>query len=223
MGNLFRYVVLAGMSTALSYGQPSAELLARLDQFSKSFHGMTAEMHTTNHITGVSEDDQESGRIVLRRDSPGKVRMLISIAGSNASTVVLRDQTAQIYHPKLNDIQEYDIRQYKDIAQQLFQLGFGVAGVDLARNYTITTVKREVVNQENTTFVELVPKSTDLQKRLSKVTLWISDKTNCAIRQKFDFPDRGYRLAEFSHLLVNPNIPSSSFDLPKSAQKVRVN
>jgi len=223
MRNLFRRVVLAGMTAALGFGQPSAELLARLDRFSQSFRGMTAEISTTNHIVGINEDEQESGRIVLRRDSPGKIRMLISITGPNASTVVLRDQTAQIYHPKLNEFQEYDIRQYKDIAHELFQLGFGVAGVDLARSYTIASLKREVVNQENTTFVELVPKSAELRKRLSKVTLWISDKTNCTIRQKLDFPDGGYRLAGFSHMLVNPNIPSSSFDLPKSAHRVRVN
>jgi outer membrane lipoprotein-sorting protein len=223
MANLFRGVVLAAIAAALGYGQTSAELLARLDRFSQSFHGMTAEMNTTNHIAGINEDDRESGSIILRRDSPGKIRMLISITGSNASTVLLQNQTVQIYHPKLNDIQEYDIRQYKDIAQQLFQLGFGVAGVELAKNYTIETIRREIVNQENATFVELLPKSAELRKRLSKVTLWIADKTNCAIRQKFDFPDHGYRLAEFSRVLVNPNIPSSAFDLPKSAHKVRVN
>jgi outer membrane lipoprotein-sorting protein len=211
------------MIASLSFGQTSAELVGRLDRFAQSFRGVTADIHTTNHVAGINEDEQESGTIALRRDSPGKIRMLISFTGSNASTVVLHDQTAQIYHPKIDEIQEYDIRQYKDIAQQLFQLGFGIAGTELDKSYTLAILKREVVNQENTTFVELVPKSADLRKRLSKVTLWVSDKTNCAVRQKFEFPDGGYRLAEFSHTLVNPNIPSSSFALPKSAHTVRVN
>jgi len=55
------------------------------------------------------------------------------------------------------------------------------------------------------------------------VALWISDMTNCAISQKFYFPDGGYRVAEFTGLLLNPKMPDSSFDLPKSATKVHIN
>lgn len=223
MRHLFRRALLAGLMAVVCSAQSTDELLARLDRFAKSFHGIKAGMSATYHIAGIDQDDHDTGAILLRRDSAGKFRMLISINGANASTVILREQVAEIYHPKLNEIQEYDIRQYKDIAQQLFQLGFGVPGSELAKSYSIPTLRREVVNGENATFVELVPKSAEVRKRLTKVDLWLSDKTSCAVRQKFYFPDGGYRLVEFSDLLVNPNIPSSSFDLPKSARKVRVN
>jgi outer membrane lipoprotein-sorting protein len=223
MGTLLRGVLLAGVTATACWAQPASELLARLDRFAQSFRGMKAEIRTTNHIAGIDEDDQESGTIVLKRDGPGKVRMLISVTGANASIWVLRDQMAEIYHPKIDEIQEYDIRQYKDIAHQLFQLGFGVAGADLARSYTVSSLRREAVEHENATLVELVPKSPEVLKRLSKVALWISDKSDCAVRQKFYFPDGGYRLAEFSGITVNPTIPTSAFDLPKSARKVRVN
>ncbi len=223
MTSLLRCAVWAGLAAATCGAQPSAELLARLDRFARTFHGIKAAMRTTNHVAGINEDEVQSGTIVLRRDSQSKFRMLISVTGENASTVVLREQIAEIYHPKLNEIQEWDIRQFKDIAQQLFQLGFGVAGSQLAKDYNLTTVRREAVNGENTTYVELAPKSAEVLKRLSKVELWISEKTDCAIRQKLYFPDGGYRLVEYSDLLVNPFIEASAFDLPKGAKRVRVN
>jgi outer membrane lipoprotein-sorting protein len=223
MTYLFRRALLAGLTVAVCCAQPSAELLARLDRFSRTFRGMKAGIRTTNHIAGIDEDEKESGVILLTRTSPARFRMSLSFTGPNAVTVILRDQTAEIYHPKLNEIQEYDIRQYKDIAHELFQLGFGVAGADRDKSYSIVSLKREAVGDENATYLQLLPKSTEVRKRVSKVELWISDKTNCAIRQKLYFPDGGYRLAEFSGLLVNPNIPSSAFDLPKSAKRVKVN
>jgi hypothetical protein len=38
----------------------------------------------------------------------------------------VRGQIAKVYLPKLNKMQEYDIRAYKDVAQKLFLLGFGI-------------------------------------------------------------------------------------------------
>jgi outer membrane lipoprotein-sorting protein len=223
MKYLFRLGLLAGVGAAACFAQSSDELLARLDRLSKTFKGMKAEIRVTNHIAGLPKEEIDSGSILIRRDSPAKVRMLISFTGANASTVLLSGQTAEIYHPKLNEVQEYDIRKYKDVAQQLFQLGFGVAGADLAKSYEITLLKREAVSGENATFVEVAPKSAQVRKLLSKMELWISDKTNCAVRHKLYFPDGGYRVAEYSDMLVNPNIPASSFDLPKGATRVKVN
>ena len=214
---------MAVLAAGVCLGQGSDELLARLDRFAKTFHGMKAAIRTTNHIAGLEIDEHESGSMALKRDSAKKFEMMIAIGGANAETVVLREQLVDIYKPKLDEIQEYDVRKYKDIAQQLFQLGFGVAGSELAKAYDIGQVRREAVDHENATYVELTPRSAEVRKLLSKVELWISDKTDCAIRQKFYFPDGGYRLAEFSDLLVNPNLPASTFELPKSAKKVRVN
>lgn len=41
-------------------------------------------------------------------------------------TTAVRGQIAKVYLPKLNKMQEYDIRAYKDVAQKLFLLGFGI-------------------------------------------------------------------------------------------------
>lgn len=223
MTNFLRTALLAGLTAAVCAAQSADELLARLDRFAKTFHGMKADMQTVTHVAGLDADEKEPGSIVLRRDSPRKLRMLIAIGGANAETVVFSEQTAEIYKPKLNEIQEIDIRRYKDIVQQLLPLGFGVAGADLARSYEIPLLRRETVGKENATYVEMVPKSADVKKLLSKVELWFSEKTDCAIRQKFDFPDGGFRLVDYSNLLVNPNIPTATFDLPKSAHRVKVN
>jgi len=59
--------MLTGLGAVGCCAQRTADLLARLDHFARSFRGMKAEIRTTNHIAGIDEDDQESGTIVLKR------------------------------------------------------------------------------------------------------------------------------------------------------------
>lgn len=62
-----------------------------------------------------------------------------------------------------------------------------------------------------------------MQKQLKSVELWISDTTQCPVRQIFHLSDGGFRSAQFSSLEVNPKLPASAFDLPKNAKCVRLN
>ena len=98
-----------------------------------------------------------------------------------------------------------------------------MSGKQLAANYEIRELQRERVAGENATRVELIPKSPEVLEALPKIDLWIADRTDCAIQQKFYFPGGDYRLVEFSDVRVNPNIPSAELELPKGAKRVRMN
>ena len=88
---------------------------------------------------GVPDDEVDSGVIYIKR-SGGKAQFRIDFTGPNSQSVEVREQLVEIYHPKLNEIQEYDLRAYKDVAQKLFLLGFGMPGRELAANYEIRTL-----------------------------------------------------------------------------------
>jgi hypothetical protein len=60
-------------------------------------------------------------------------------------------------------------------------------------------------------------------RQLKSIEVWISDATQCPVRQAFHMPDGGFRTAQFSALAVNPKLPGDTFDLPRSAKRVRVN
>jgi outer membrane lipoprotein-sorting protein len=217
-----RLSLIACLGAASSHAQSNSEFLARLDQFAKTFTGAKAAIRTVNRIVGLPEDEIQTGTIFIKR-SGGKTQFLIAFTGANSYTAAIREQVAEIYYPKLNQIQEYDLRAYKDVAQKLFLLGFGMPGRELAANYEIRGVKHETVESQPATYMELIPKSPGVLKQLKSVEIWISDATLCPVRQVFHLPDGGTRTAQFSALQVNPRLPGDAFDLPKGAKRVRMN
>jgi outer membrane lipoprotein-sorting protein len=193
-----------------------------MDQFARTFASAKAEIRSTTHNVGVPEDDKETGTIFVRR-SGAKTQFLIAFTEPNTYTVAVREQIAEVYRPKLNEIQEYDIRAYKDVAQKLFLLGFGMPGKELAASYEIRNLKHDTIDSQAAIYLELMPKSADVLSKLKSVELWISDATHCPVRQIFHLPDGGFRIAQFSNLQVNPKLPANAFDLPKGAKRVRMN
>jgi len=221
IGTAHILVSVAAFSCLMPAGaQEPATLLARLDRFAPTFTGMKATIQEVVHTANIDKEETLRGTIVVKRRSPTKMHLMVSFAGS--SSFALRDQTAEIYHPKLNEIEVYNIREYRDIAQTLMLLGFGMPGRELAANYEIREVRREVLGAQDTTHLELIPKSPEMLKRLQRAELWISEKTNCAVQQKFYTPD-GDRVVQLSDQQINPQLPDSALEFPKNARRVKKN
>lgn len=193
-----------------------------MDNFARAFSGARATLRSINHVIGLPEDEVETGTIFVKR-SGGKTQFRIDFQEPNAYTAAVRERVAEIYRPKLNEIQEYDLRAFKDVAQKLFLLGFGMPGRELAANYDIRNSKHDIVDGEGARYMELIPKSPDVLKQLKSVEIWISDRTQCPLRQTFHMRDGSSRTAQFSAMEVNPKFPAGTFDLPNGAKRVRVN
>lgn len=215
--------LLALSSASVTPAQPAAEILLRLDRFAPTFAGATASIRSVQHTAVFNEDETEMGIVTIKRFAPGKLRFIINFKGKNAYTFVMGDQQVEKYYPKANVIEQYNIRKYRDIAQQLLLLGFGTPGHELAANYQVRDVRRELIESQPTTHLELIPKSAEILKLLTRVELWISDTSQCPVEQKFYSPGGDYRTVLFSDMKLNPILPATVFDLPKSARRVRMN
>jgi len=217
----FAVPLLASLTAGIAECQPAATFLNLMDQFSRTFTGAKANIRTTTHPRGIPEDDVETGVFLVKR-AGGKTQFRIDFAPPNVYTVAVHDQLAEIYRPKLNETQVYDLSAYKDLAQY-FLLGFGMPVRELASSYEIRDLKHETVDGQAATHLELIPKSPAVAKQLKSIEIWISDANQCPVRQTFHFPDGGFRTAQFSALEVNPKFPGGAFDLPKGAKRVRAN
>jgi outer membrane lipoprotein-sorting protein len=211
------------VATTMCWGQSNAEILSRLDQAAHSFTAATASIRVTTHTAIIDEDDTQVGTVAVKRYSPTEMHFLITFTGPDAQALAFRGQTLQIYYPKLNTVREYDIGKYKDLAQKLILLGFGMTGRELAANYDIANFGSEHVQGQDSVHLQLTPKASEVLKQLSKVDLWISLKNNCPVQQKFYLPGGDYRLVTYSDLETKPHLPESAFDLPKTAKHERVN
>jgi len=218
--------VVAFCGTALNIGwaQSTTEILTRLDQAATSFAGATASIRVITHTGIINEDETQIGNVVVKRSSPHEMRFLINFAGPDAQAIALRDRTLQIYYPKLNTVREYDIGKYKDLAQKLILLGFGMPGRELGDSYDISNLGSERVESQDSVHLQLTPKASEVLKQLSRVDLWISLRTNCPVQQKFYMPGGDYRLVTYSDLKVNPpQLPTSALELPKGAKREQMN
>jgi outer membrane lipoprotein-sorting protein len=213
-------IAAAGLAPAQSVDR----LLARLDQAAATFKGAKADMRRTSYTASIRVTEEESGSTVIRRAGPGKLEFRIDMAGANANTWVVRDQSAEHYLPAIDQVEIYDIKKYRDLAQTLLVLGFGMSGRELAASYTISNPRSDTVAGRAATAVDLVPKSQEVMEKLhlKKVELWVTDDTTVPAREKFTFSDGNTWTVEYSNVQMNPKLPASALDLPKGAKRVKM-
>lgn len=216
-------VALYGSVTTTGLAQSTVAILSRLDEATRLFSGATAGIRVTTHTGIINEDETQIGTITVKRHSPDETDFLINFTGQDAQAIALQGRTLQIYYPKLNVVREYDIGKYKDLAQKLILLGFGVPGRELAANYEISYLGDESIESQDAVHLQLTPRAADVLKQLRRVDLWISLKTNCPVQQKFYMPGGDYRLVTYSDVRVNPHLPSAALELPKAAKRERMN
>lgn len=220
--SVFAVPLLVCFAAGIAPCQPAASFLDVMDHFSRTFTGAKANIRSIVHTQSIADDDAETGVIFVKR-SGASSQFRIDFKTPNEYTAAIRDRTAEVYHPKLNEIQVYDLSSYKDIAQKLFLLGFGMPGRELAADYEIRNLKHETVDGQVATYLDLVSTSPEVRKQLKSIEVWISDATLCPVRQIFHMPDGSSRTAEFSAMEVNPKFPGGTFDLPKGAKRVKAN
>ena len=222
--NLWIYtVVLYFVAMDPCWAQSTSEIFARLDRAAQSFTGATATIRVTTHTGIINEDEVQLGTVTVKRHSPEGLYFLIKFTGEDAQAIAFRGRTVEIFYPKLNTVREYDIGKYKDLAQKLIFLGFGMPGRELAANYDISNLGNEKIQGQDSTHLRLTPKAAEILKQLSRVDLWISPENDCPLQQKFDLPGGDYRLVTYSDVKVNPHLPPSALDLPKDAKRERMN
>ena len=213
-------VAAAGLAPAQSVDQ----LLERLDTSAATFKGDTAAMRRTSFTASIHVTEVEDGSTVIRRSSAGKLEYRTDIVGPNATTWVVREQTAEHYLPASYLIEVWDIRKYRDLSQTLLVLGFGMSGRELTASYTVSNPRRDTVAGHPATAVDLAPRSHDVMEKLhlKKVELWVADDTAAPVREKFYFTDGNTWTVEYSNVQLNPKLPASALDLPKGAKRVKM-
>jgi len=133
--------------------------------------------------------------------------------------VLLAGKKVQIYYPKRNAVDEYDLnKEYKLMAQQFLLLGFGSTSADLKSAYNVTLGEPETVAGQKAIRLFLVPKDKELVKHYPKFELWISDETGIAVQQKVYGTGGDYDIATYTNMKLM-NVPEADVKLqiPKDA------
>ena len=209
---------------AASFGAPPADpileaVLARLDQASASFKGLTADIRKVSHTEVVNADDADSGTIMVKRVKAHDTRIRIDFTTPRQQSVTIGGGKAQVYNPKSNEAQELELGKNRGLVNQFMLLGFGSNSGELKNAYLVTLGGAESINGEKTTRIMLVPKDPEILARVKKCELWISDK-GLTVQQKFHTGGGDFVLSTYSRMKLNPSIADKDLklELPKGVK-----
>jgi outer membrane lipoprotein-sorting protein len=197
--------------------------LAKIDQASAGFKGMTADVTKLSHTTVINEDTIDKGSIKVKKMKPHDIRILFDIREPDPKQYSMSGNKAEVYFPKRNEVEEYDINaQQRSFANQLMFVGFGNSA-DLTSAYSVQYGGNDTVAGQKTVRLDLTPKSKDLLQHFPKVVLWISDESGLPVQQKLIQPSGDYSMATYTNIKLAPNLSDAELriNLPKNAKRIR--
>ena len=181
------------------------EILSRMDAAAPGFKGMTADITRVKFTSILNDRSEEIGTMSILR-SGKSLRAKIVIEKPNARAVSFEGEQVEVFYPKINTVQVFDIGKNRGLIDQFLLLGFGGSGKDLSRSYQVKSMGQEKVNGVSATRLVLTPKAAKVRESIKSVEIWVPDGEAYPIRQKFVEPSDDFTEVTYRGIKVNPGL-----------------
>jgi outer membrane lipoprotein-sorting protein len=183
-------------------------ILKQMDAQAANFHSLTADLERTKVTVVVNDKSVESGQILVRSDD----KMRIEVTQPDARTILRDGDNFYIYNPKIHRVEEYNLGKKKSVVDQFLLLGFGTSGSSLKESYTVTLQGEETLDNHKVLRLELLPKTDEVRKQLSKIQLWLDESSWLPVQQQFFETGSGdYFIIRYRNINRNVRIPDNEF------------
>jgi outer membrane lipoprotein-sorting protein len=192
-------------------------VLSMMDHAAEDFTSLTAAIEHIKYTAVVQDTSTETGEIFVRRDS--KVR--IDFQSPDPRTILRNGDNLYIYTPKINRVEEINIGKNRAMVDQYLALGFGTRTDTLKKNYEVTLTGEEELEGRKSAVLELIPKSDEQKKQISKVLIWVDEASWLPVQQKFLEAGSGdYLLVRYTKAMKNLKLGDGKFkpDWPKGTK-----
>jgi outer membrane lipoprotein-sorting protein len=208
--------------TAAASAQSLESTYAHMDSLAKGFRGMTGDVKRIIFTYFAKDTDESSGRISIYRPAPQDLRMLVEFTKPEERSVAFAKNKAQMYYPKANLVQEYNLGKQARLVDQFLLLGFGTSSTDLRKSYNIKYIEMATIDGNNTDHVFLEPKAAEAKDAVRGIDLWIAQPGGYPVRMKVLQPSRDTMEFQYSNLKINPTSVTEAsvrLKLPKGVKK----
>lgn len=198
-------------------------VLSHMDDAARALKTISTKLTYTTVTVLVNDRTTQYGELFFKKGKRPEV--LVRFLKPNPKEILFKKNRAEIYYPKINQIQEYDLERRRDLLQQFLLLGFGTETADLRESYHLRYLGEQKLGNETTPVLELTPTQKDVASQLSKVELWISENSWLPVQQEFFEPSGDYLIAHYSEMKVNHALSSSVFKIraKSGAERVKMN
>jgi outer membrane lipoprotein-sorting protein len=200
------------------------EILSDMNEASKRVKTVSANLEYTKVTVLVDDKSTESGQLFYRKGKTTEIR--IDIQKPDRKILLLwsggKKNKGEMYLPKINQIQEFNLEQKSDLVQQFLALGFGTDANELKKAYTVKYLKEEELEGDTTVLLELVPLKGNAGGQISKIQLWVNEESWLPAQQEVFENGGDYLIARYSGVKVNRILPGSTFELEGASDAKRV-
>jgi outer membrane lipoprotein-sorting protein len=195
-------------------------VLGMMDRSANDFHSLSADIERLKYTEVVKDTSTESGQIYVRRDQ----KLRIDFTKPDPRTILRTGDSLFIFNPKINRVEEYNLGKNRALVDQYMLLGFGTKSQNMEKSYDLKLNGEEELDHHKTYVLEMLPKSEEMRKQITRIEMWIDSASWLPIQQKFFEAGSGdYLLVKYSKMMTNLKINDSKFkaDWPKNATHVK--
>jgi outer membrane lipoprotein-sorting protein len=206
------FLILTGVQAQPSDSAALDHVLTQMDNAAKSFHTAQANLTAEQYTKLVDEKDTQKGKVYYERNG-SEVNMAADITEPDKQYAIYANGKAQVYNPKIDQVNEYQPGKSRTQIEAFLLLGFGGGGHSLLSTYDVKYLGSEKINGIDAAKLELTPKSQQLQNNISKILLWVDPPKGVAVQMQLFFPGGDYRLTKYSDIQINQKLPDNAFKL----------
>jgi outer membrane lipoprotein-sorting protein len=192
-------------------------VLAAMDRAADNFRTAEASFVWDQYSKVVSDHDIQKGTMYYRRASNG-VEMTSDITSPARKYVLFAGGKMQVYQPEIEQVTEYNAGKNKADFETFLVLGFGGRGHDLQKSFEVHFDGAENVDGVQAAKLTLTPKQVKVRNMFQQIILWIDPARGISVQQQLIEPSGDYRLAKYSNIKINQNIPNDVFKLKTSGK-----
>ncbi len=196
------------------------QVLAIMDKAGPEFRDLSASLNRADYTPILKETEVSPALVWMKRAGPRDLRLLVEFKEPNPRTIAFEKNTAELYYPKMQSVDVYNLGKSRSLVDQFLVLGFGSTGVELKRSYSIRLIGDQQISGETTTRIELVPRSAAVLEHMQKAELWIA-AAGYPLQQKIYTSSTEYTFT-YSNVKLNTNFPDTALklQLPKGVKRV---
>ena len=94
-----------------------------MNDAAKRLKSLSANLEYTKVTVLVNDKSTEEGRLFFRKSKTPEIR--IEMQQPESKVIVFKKNKAEIYLPKINQVQEYNLEQKSGLVEDFLLLGFG--------------------------------------------------------------------------------------------------
>lgn len=187
-------------------------VLKKMDAAAAGFQTAQADFVWDAYQKVVDETDTQKGTVYYRRAGK-EIEMLADIKQPDHKIVLYKDGKLQVYQPKIEQVMVYPAGANRGEIEGYLVLGFGGSGQDLVKEFDVTYLGEETIDDVATAKLQLIPKSETFRNNFTKILLWIDRARGISVQQQFMQTQGDYRLAKYSAVRMPAKIGNDMFQL----------